>query len=355
MKGYMVGDRMEIIVQKFGGSSIRNIEGFKKSIIHIEKELSENRKVLCVVSAMGRSGEPYATDTLKNLIKNKVSKKEQDRLLSIGEIISSVVFTDFLIENGLKAVSLSTKEIGILTNDSFTNADIIDINDLDILNKFSNYDIVVVPGFQGLTIGRDVATLGRGGSDTTAIALGIILKALYVEIISDVEGVYTADPRLVKEAIKIPRLNYEILVDMTKNGSKVLHYKGALMAKKSKANLRFVSIEDYNNYTEIVDENMQVTNISYKNDYLKYNIDQIVELFDYIFLYSNSYFVHIENKNNWEDYLNKENIKYLKEDGFSKITILRVEDTKNEEFHFVETCCVKEKLNDLHNKIFDLG
>ena len=138
---------------------------------------------------MGRNESPYATDILKNLIKNYVSKREQDRLLSIGEIISSIVFADFLIEKGINAVSLSTKEIGIITNNKFTNADIIEINNQMIKEKLNNYDVLVIPGFQGTTIDMDITTLGRGGSDTTAIALGVSLNACRVDIISDVKGV----------------------------------------------------------------------------------------------------------------------------------------------------------------------
>ncbi len=350
----LVGDKMNIVVQKFGGTSIRNREGFNKSILHIKKELKLNHKVICVVSAMGRNNEPYATDTLKSLINNYVSKKEQDRLLSIGEIISSIVFTDFLVENGIKAVSLSTKEIGIITNNNFTNADIIKINTMEILNKLSGYDVLVVPGFQGLTTDSDISTLGRGGSDTSAIALGISLNALYVEIISDVEGVFTVDPRIVPEAIKFPKLNYDMLVDMTYNGSKVLHYKGAVLARNHKIPLRFVSYDNYNSYTEVVDEPVILTNLSYQTDYVKYEINHHIDDHN-IYKEENNYYVHINDDNQWQELINGLNVPYKRFEGYSKITVIKYDEEKSLSYHFVETKYVYDKLNQLHQQIFKTG
>ncbi len=341
-------------MQKFGGTSIRNKEGNYKSIVHIKKELKLNHKVICVVSAMGRESEPYATDTLKNLIRNYVTKKEQDRLLSIGEIISSVVFTDFLVENGIKAISLSTKEIGIITNNNFTNADIIKINDIDILNKISEYDVIVVPGFQGLTIDGEVSTLGRGGSDTTAITLGIALNALYVEIISDVDGVFTADPRIVPDAVKIPKLNFDVLIDMTQNGSRVLHYKAAKLAKNHNIKMKFVSINDYNSYTEVIDEEVLMTNLSYKTDYIQYKIKNKVD-FIKCYEYENNYYVHLEDSILFHNYLNEKNILSEKKEGFSKITIIIYGKIKSFQTYFVETKYVYKKLNELHQKIIKRG
>src|SRR5690554_804652 len=261
---------MNIVVLKFGGTSVSNRCGFEKSIKHIRKELKLNNKVICVVSAMGRDKAPYATDTLKNLIKNNVSKKEQDRLLSVGEIISSIVFTDYLIDNKIKAVSLSTREIGITTNNKFTNADIIEVNNDSIIEKFYTYEVLIIPGFQGLTLNKNITTLGRGGSDTTAIALGVSLNAQRVDIISDVKGVFTADPRIVLNAKKIPKLNYDFLCDMTHNGSKVLHDKGAICARKHKLPLRFVDIDDFNSYTLVEECDVKEINLSYQKNYVKY-------------------------------------------------------------------------------------
>jgi aspartate kinase len=342
---------VELIVLKFGGTSISNREGFSKSLQHIKKELILKNKVICVVSAMGRDESPYATDTLKNLLKNYVSKKEQDRLLSIGEIISSILFTDYLIENQINALSLSTKEIGIITNNKFTDADIINIKNNDLLNKLLDYDVLVIPGFQGLTINDEVTTLGRGGSDTTAIALGIALNAKRVDIISDVKGVYTADPQIVDTALKIPKLSYDVLFRMTQNGSKVLHDKGALLANKYQIPLRFVAIDDYNSYTSVEDTQVDVINLSYKNGYLKYSLSEKINDPN-VYMINDCYYLTKDYEEKWQQKLLNHNIKYEKLAGFSKITLIK---SKQEEYYFVESNLVKQKLNDLHKKIFHTG
>jgi len=344
---------MKIVVQKFGGTSIRTIEGFKKAKTHIEMELKLNHKVVCVVSAMGRYGDPYATDTLKNLIKNNVSKKEQDRLLSLGEIITSVVFTDYLLEEGIRATSLSVKETGIITNNNFTNADIIRIDKRVILQKLLQHDVVVVPGFQGLTVDFEVATLGRGGSDTTAIALGIALNADRVDIVSDVLGVFTVDPRIVPEAVKIPKLNYDVLVDMTQNGSRVLHVKGAVMAKNHRLKLRFVGIDNYNSFTEVEDSEVIVTNLSYKNDFIRYEIlgdESLLNIKgqDEIYRDNDYYYVHQDQEVKLVKLLNEAKLAYKRFSGFSKIALIKYDSTKEITHFFVETNHVKEKLRELH-------
>lgn len=346
---------MKLVVQKFGGTSIRTKDGFAKAKMHIEKELKLNHKVVCVVSAMGRIGDPYATDTLKNLIKNNVSKKEQDRLLSLGEIITSVVFADYLLEEGINATSLSVKETGIITNNNFTNADIIKIDKRIIMHKLLLYDVVVVPGFQGLTVDYEVATLGRGGSDTTAIALGYALNAERVDIVSDVLGVFTVDPRIVPEAIKIPKLNYDVLVDMTQNGSRILHVKGAQMAKNHRIKLRFVGIDDYNSFTEVEDSEVIVTNLSYKNDFIKYeiigDIDDInIKSQDEIYRDQDYLYVHQDNEVKLVKLLNEANVAYKRFSGYSKIALIKYDSTKEITHFFVETSQVKEKLRELHYK-----
>lgn len=345
---------MDIVILKFGGTSVSDRSGFEKSLIHIKNELELNNKVICVVSAMGRDESPYATDTLKNLIKNYVSEKEQDRLMSIGEIISSIVFADFLIENGVKAVSLSTKEIGIITNNKFTNADIIEVRNEIIEEKLKNYDVLVIPGFQGITVDMDITTLGRGGSDTTAIALGVSLKASRVDIISDVKGVFTADPRLVPTARKIPVLNYDFLYDMTQNGSKVLHHKGATLVKEHKLPLRFVDIDDFNSYTTVEDTEIQEINLSYRRDYIKYRLRKNINDLNVIKV-DNEYYVHRDYEPLWLHKLAKRKIKYNKKEGYSKITVIDYTNGRNLQHHFVDTPDVIIKLNELHEKIFQSG
>lgn len=161
---------MKIIVQKFGGTSVRNEEGRARAIYHLNNALSEGYKVVVVVSAMGRKGEPYATDTLLSLVdgnKASLNKRELDMLMACGELISSVVFTNLLNENGIKATALNGAQAGFVTNDDFTNAKILEMKCDRLLKELEEYDVVVVTGFQGATTEGDTTTLGRGGSDTS--------------------------------------------------------------------------------------------------------------------------------------------------------------------------------------------
>lgn len=145
---------MKIIVQKFGGTSVRDDNGRKHALHHIKKSLAAGYKVVTVVSAMGRKGEPYATDTLLSLVNQEestISKREQDLLLSCGELISAIVFSNMLNENGIKAAALNGAQAGFVTNDDFTNAKIIEMNCDRIHEELENVDVIVVTGFQGQT------------------------------------------------------------------------------------------------------------------------------------------------------------------------------------------------------------
>ncbi len=188
---------MEIIIQKFGGTSVATQENRRRVATIVKNTLKENKKVVVVVSAMGRLGEPYATDTLMSLIgqhRAKVSPKEKDLLISTGEIISTVVMSNTLREEGISSMAVTGGEAGIITTDRFNNAEIIGI-DPEYLHSLLEQNIVpVVAGFQGRTIHHITTTIGRGGSDTTASVIGEALNAKCVEIYTDVNGIMTADP-----------------------------------------------------------------------------------------------------------------------------------------------------------------
>lgn len=346
------------VVLKFGGTSIQNKTGFSSAIKHIEKELEHNHKVICVVSAMGRENDHYSTDKLKSLIKNYVSKKEQDRLLSVGETISSVVFTDFLIENKVNAVSLSTKELGIITDDRYTNANIVGFESQYILKLLEDYDVIVVPGFQGITKDGEITTLGRGGSDTTAIYLGIKLDAKYIKIISDVDGIYSGDPRIIKNAYKYDTINYNQLVNITKNGSKVLHYKGALFANAFKAKIIFAHISETMSHTEVCDTNVKLFNVTSKSFYYRFTLNQSLGVplknIDY---YLNSYYVDGTYVDEFEDYLEKNQIHYTKEPDYCKISILIDEGDSINKYAFFEDNQeeLKKTLNLIHDFFYYRG
>ncbi|KRD89757.1 aspartate kinase [Bacillus sp. Root147] len=232
---------MKIIVQKFGGTSVRNEEGRARAIYHLKNALSEGYKVVVVVSAMGRKGEPYATDTLLSLVdgnKASLNKRELDMLMACGELISSVVFTNLLNENGIKATALNGAQAGFVTNDDFTNAKILEMKCDRLLKELEEYDVVVVTGFQGATTEGDTTTLGRGGSDTSASALGAALMADYIDIFTDVEGVMTADPRIVEDARPLSVVTYNEICNMAYQGAKVVHPRAVEIAMQAKVPMR---------------------------------------------------------------------------------------------------------------------
>jgi aspartate kinase len=235
---------MKIIVQKFGGTSVKDEESRKHAQRHIEKALAEGYKVVVVVSAMGRKGDPYATDTLLSLIGgnlSNISKREQDLLLSCGEIISSIVFTNMLLENGIHATSLTGAQAGFRTNNDHTNAKITEMKCERLLRELEQSDVVVVAGFQGMAKNGDVTTIGRGGSDTSAAALGAALNAEFIDIFTDVEGIMTADPRIAENARPLSVVTYTEVCNMAYQGAKVIHPRAVEIAMQAKVPIRIRS------------------------------------------------------------------------------------------------------------------
>jgi aspartate kinase len=226
---------MKIIVQKFGGTSVRDDKSRTLAANHVKRAVEEGLKVVVVVSAMGRKGEPYATDTLLGLINQKqVTKREQDLLVSCGEVISSVVFSDQLKGMGLSSIACTGAQAGFRTNNDFSNAKIIDMKCDFVKAQLQVQDVVVVAGFQGQTSSGEITTLGRGGSDTSATALGAALEAEWVDIFTDVEGVMTADPRIVKDARPLVTMSYEEICNMAYQGAKVIHPRAVEVAMQAK-------------------------------------------------------------------------------------------------------------------------
>ncbi|MDZ5473424.1 aspartate kinase [Bacillus sp. 31A1R] len=235
---------MKIIVQKFGGTSVKDEKSRKHAIDHVKKALSEGYKVVVVVSAMGRSGDPYATDTLLSLVGGsfgKITKREQDLLLSCGEAISSVVFTGMLLDEDIKATSLTGPQAGFRTNDDHTNAKIVDMKCERLLSELKEYDVVVVAGFQGAASNGDVTTIGRGGSDTSASALGAALQAEWIDIFTDVEGIMTADPRIAENARPLSVVTYTEVCNMAYQGAKVIHPRAVEIAMQANVPIRIRS------------------------------------------------------------------------------------------------------------------
>ena len=215
-----------IIVMKFGGTSIRDDESRTAAVEHIRRHADSGKQVVVVVSAMGRKGEPYATDTLISLLKDigePVNPAELDSVMSIGEILSSAYFSHLLSQNGLPAQAFTGSQAGILTDDNPGDAEILEINPARIRNVLNAGKIAVVAGFQGATAEGDVRTLGRGGSDTSAVALASALNAEKVEIYSDVDGIANCDPRQISEAAFMDSVSAAQILSMADEGSKVIH------------------------------------------------------------------------------------------------------------------------------------
>lgn len=235
---------MKIIVQKFGGTSVQNEKIRLMAFNHIKHALKDCYKVVVVVSAIGRYGDPYATDTLLELIgaKNtKLTPREQDTLLSVGETISASVFTNMLKEADIKAEAFSGGQAGIITSNNHLNAKISEVDTSRLKTALKTLDVAVVAGFQGKAKNGDITTLGRGGSDTSAAALGVSLQADYIDIFTDVDGMMTADPRIVEHARSLPRVSYNEVSNMAYQGAKVIHPRAVEIAMTAKIPMRIRS------------------------------------------------------------------------------------------------------------------
>lgn len=226
---------MKIIVQKFGGTSVSSNERRKQVVAKVKGAIEKGYSPVVVVSAMGRKGAPYATDTLLSLLEDefkKCNKQASDMLMCCGEIISSVVMSNALYEAGISAVPLTGGQAGIITNDSFTEAQFVDSETKLIKEVLSQGKVPVVTGFQGITKEGYFTTLGRGGSDTSACILGVALDAEEIEIYTDVDGIMTADPRIVDNASLIDVISYNEVFQLADQGAKVIHPRAVDLARK---------------------------------------------------------------------------------------------------------------------------
>nr|WP_092067773.1 aspartate kinase [Dendrosporobacter quercicolus]NSL46768.1 aspartate kinase [Dendrosporobacter quercicolus DSM 1736]SDL63319.1 aspartate kinase [Dendrosporobacter quercicolus] len=224
---------MRIIVQKFGGTSVASPEVRQLVVKKIQKAKEQDLQPVVVVSAMGRKGDSYATDTLIGLVRsaNKhTAARELDQVMCCGEMISAAVMTATLQERGIEAVMLTGGQAGIITDANFNHARILKIDSAPILRLLKNGKTPVVCGFQGVTADGELTTLGRGGSDTTASALGGALNAEMIEIYTDVAGIMTADPRLVSNAKILDCISYGEVCQLAHQGAKVIHPRAVEIA-----------------------------------------------------------------------------------------------------------------------------
>jgi len=212
---------MALIVQKYGGTSVADAEKIKNVARRLAQVKDGGNQVVVVVSAMGDT-----TDELIDLayqVSEQPDKRELDVLLSTGEVVSSTLLAITLHGMGYPAISLSGAQAGIKTDTAYSRARILKIDPKRVVRELEKGNIVIVAGFQGITDEMDVTTLGRGGSDTTAVALAASLGAKECQIYTDVEGGYTADPRLVPEAQKLDEISYDEMLEMATYGARVMH------------------------------------------------------------------------------------------------------------------------------------
>ncbi len=223
---------MSVIVQKYGGTSVSDIDKLKKIAEMISAVKNQGYDVVAVVSAMGKT-----TNSLIEMAKSISSNpphREMDMLLSTGERTTMALLCIALSDLGIEAISLTGSQAGIITNDRHNDARVIEVRPVRVQDELEKGKVVVIGGFQGVSYKRDITTLGRGGSDTSAVALAAALSAERCEIYSDVDGVYTSDPNIVKDAKHLPEISYQQIQEMSEAGAKVLNAQAVQFVKDAK-------------------------------------------------------------------------------------------------------------------------
>jgi len=235
---------LRILVQKFGGTSLATTEARSRVCDIVAANQQAGYALVVVVSAMGRESAAYATDTLINLIKEvnpDPLPRELDILMSCGETICGVLLANQLTAQGIKARFLNGEQAGIVTDGNYGNAHIRYVNPQKLMECLKDGLVAVVAGFQGIGENGELTTLGRGGSDTTASALGVALNAEFIDIFTDVEGVMTADPRIVENARLLDSINYNEICQLARDGAKVVHPRAIEIAMQKGIPLRIRS------------------------------------------------------------------------------------------------------------------
>ena len=242
----------KLIVQKFGGSSVANVERIQNVAKRVASYKEKGHDLVVVVSALGDTTDELID--LANKITSEPPEREMDMLLSTGEQISVALLAMALNKLGFQAISFTGAQVGIITDTSHTKARIIKINADKIHEELKKGKIVIVAGFQGVTLNQDITTLGRGGSDLTAVALAKELKADECEIYTDVEGVYTTDPRIVPNARKLKEISYDEMLEMASLGAQVMQARSIEVAKKFDVPIHVRSSFSQNTGTMILKE-----------------------------------------------------------------------------------------------------
>jgi aspartate kinase len=264
----------DILVQKFGGTSVGSEERIA-AVAKIIKEASVTNSIVVVVSAM--SGETNRLIKLAKSFGDNPSKREFDALISTGEKVSAALLAMALHQIGVDAKSYTASQIAMKTTDSYSKARILEVNSVKIQDALDNGIIPIITGFQGITESGDVTTLGRGGSDTTAVAIAAQMKAKRCDIYTDVEGIYTTDPRVVPEAKKLDSITMEEMLELSGQGAKVIQIRAVEFANKYKVPVRVLSSFKPGNGTLISleendMENGLVSGIAFQKDQIKYTL-----------------------------------------------------------------------------------
>jgi aspartate kinase len=221
---------LTIVVQKYGGSSVADPEKIQQVARHVAATHGSGRKVVVVVSAMGKTTENLLS--LARTLAPEPPRRELDMLVSTGERVTMALLSMALTTLGVDAVSFTGSQSGIITSDRHFDAEIIEVRPQRIWDELGRDRVVIVAGYQGMSLAREITTLGRGGSDTTAVALTAALGAEHCEIYSDVDGIYSADPRSVVDARHLPTIDYETMQEMAESGAKVLNARAVDWAKR---------------------------------------------------------------------------------------------------------------------------
>ena len=250
---------MPLIVQKYGGTSVGTVKRIKNVAKKVKKAIESGNKVVVVSSAM--AGETDRLLTLTREISSKPDPREQDMVVSTGEQVAIGLLAIALKDMGIDAVSLTGWQVPIYTDNAHTKARIKKIDTKRIFNELDKGKVVIIAGFQGISENGDITTLGRGGSDTTAVALAAALKADVCEIYTDVTGVFTADPRIVETAKKIPIISYEEMMEMASLGSKVMQIRSVEFAAKYGVRIHVKSSFIDEDGTWIMEENEEMERV----------------------------------------------------------------------------------------------
>jgi len=223
---------MNIIVQKYGGSSVENKEKLELVCNKIISEKEKNNDLVVIVSAQGKTTNNLISTANEYANETQISNKDLDFLLSTGEMQTAALLSIMLKSKGYNAVCLNGSQAGVITDSNFGNAKILDVIPDNIISNLKEGNIVIITGFQGTDILGNITTLGRGGSDLSAVAIACALDSKKCEIFSDIDGIYSADPKIINNAKLIDTISYDEMLEAASAGAKVLHNRSVNMAKK---------------------------------------------------------------------------------------------------------------------------